>query len=154
MLAKTLSLTGLGFCICKTRDVERIREKISSLPQCLAHIGPSMPGHFLPGSATGRVLALLPARDHGTLDLTTHAQGSRLLTVLLKPVPDLVSLFILPDKPPESLLGCFFFFFSFFLLFLWGPFNFFLCIINTKQVFKRLPQRQSGKQSDSYIKTR
>lgn len=68
-----------------------------------------MPGHFLPGSATGRVLALLPARDHGTLDLTTHAQGSRLLAVLLKPVPDLVSLSILPDKTPESLLGFFFF---------------------------------------------
>lgn len=58
------------------------------------------------------MLALLPARDPGILDLTTHAQGSHLLAVLLKTVPDLVSLSILLDKPPESLLGFFFFFLS------------------------------------------
>lgn len=139
------SLASVSASVMLLRELENI----SRLPQCLAHIRPSITGHFLPCSVTRRVLALLPARDPGILDLTTHAQGSHLLAILLKTVPDLVSLSILPDKPPASLL-----FFFFFLLFLWGPFNFFLCIINTKQVFKRLPPRQSGKSSDSYIKTR
>lgn len=102
------SLASVSASVMSLRELENI----SRLPQCLAHIRPSITGHFLPCSVTRRVLALLPARDPGILDLTTHAQGSHLLAVLLKTVPDLVSLSILLDKPPESLLGFFFFFLS------------------------------------------
>ena len=59
------------------------------------------------------MLTLFLARDHGLLDLTAQAQASHLLAVILKPVPDLVSLIILPDKPPESLLVFFFLIFFF-----------------------------------------
>lgn len=74
-------------------------------------------------------------------------------SVILKPIPDLV--FLSPSCLTSPQNGsCFSLVFSFFFLFFpWRPFNFFLCIINTKQVFKRLPGRQSGKRSNSYIKT-